>query len=133
MHETGTSGYPAHWLIVVKRYHRHMLWVVLACLFALDIITTTVSLQLGYTEQNPWMIPFVDNPALHGIVKIGAFTLLFLAGQQAVTFIREERTKARPFWIYLNYLTLYGLILFLLFSLIWLYSFVLISNIRVIS
>ena len=32
---------------IVEKYHRHILWVVVALLFAMEIFTTSVSLQQG--------------------------------------------------------------------------------------
>jgi hypothetical protein len=120
------------WYTGIKNYHRHILWVILACLFALDIITTTVSLNLGHPEQNPLLIPFADDPILHGIIKIGVFFLLFLVIERAVSFIQEKHPESQPFWIRVSYRTLYGLIIFVLLYLIWIYSFVVISNIAVL-
>lgn len=119
--------------IMVKKYHRHALWVILAFLFAFDIITTTISLQQGNFEKNPFMIPFVNNPLLHGIVKISAYIFLFIIVEKAVLFIQEKRPEKKPFWIKLNFQTLYGLIIFALVFIIWLYTYVLISNILIIS
>jgi hypothetical protein len=118
---------------IVERYHRHLLWVVLALLFALDIFTTSVSLQQGNIEKNPFMIPFVSNPFIHGIVKMSAYIFLFVIIEKAVLFIEKKRPERHPFWIKLNFLALYGLILFALVYLIWLYFYVLVQNILIIS
>jgi hypothetical protein len=133
MCETSVNGYLARGGILVKNYHRSVLWVVLACLFALDIITTTVNLNLGYEERNPFMVPFADDPLLHGIVKTGAFVLLFIVIEKAVSFIQEQYPETKPFPVKWSYRTLYGMIIFALLYLIWLYSYVLVYNIRVIS
>ncbi len=117
----------------VKDYHRHLFWIVLACLFALDIVTTTVSLQAGNAERNPVMIPFAGNPVLHGLIKIGVFLLLFGVMEQAVRFIRERPPESQAFWIHVNYRTLESLILFFQVSLIGLYLFVLAVNIQEIA
>ena len=132
MHETGRTEELAP-PIRVLRYYRYALWLILAVLFALDIVTTSFSLQQGFFEKNPFMIPFADNPLLHGIVKIGAFIFLVIVIETAVRFIREKRWENEPFWIRVNYVTLYGLILFALVWLIWIYFFVLINNIAIIS
>jgi hypothetical protein len=118
---------------IVKKYHRHALWLILGLLFALDIFTTTVSLQLGNFEKNPLMIPFVNNPIIHGFVKITAYIFLFFVIERAVVFIQEKRPENKPFWIKLNFQTLYGLIIFVLIYLIWVYLYVVMSNILVIS
>jgi hypothetical protein len=118
---------------IVKKYHRHVLWVLLGLLFGLDIITTSIDLQLGNFEKNPFMIPFVNNPVLHGIVKIIAYIFLFAVVERAVIFIQERRPEKKPFWIKLNFQTLYGLIIFALIYLIWLYLYVVVSNIFIIS
>ena len=117
----------------VKKYHRHVLWVILGLLFALDIFTTSMSLHLGNFEKNPFMIPFVNNPLLHGIVKIIAYIFLFVVIERAVLFIEERNPEKTPFWINLNFQTLYGLILFALIYLIWLYVYIVVSNILTIS
>ena len=114
-------------------WHRPVLWLVLACLFGLDIITTTVGLQLGYGESNPLMAAVVANPLLHGIVKIGAYLLLFGVIEQAVEFIHRQRPAEKPFPIRINYICLYGVILVAMVSLIWLYTAVLVHNIGVIA
>jgi hypothetical protein len=118
---------------IVEKYHRHILWVVLALLFAMDIFTTSVSLQNGNIEKNPVMIPFAGNPFLHGIVKISAYILLFVIIENAVRFIEKKRPEKKPFWIKLNFQALYGIIIFALVSLIWLYFYVLVHNLAVIS
>jgi hypothetical protein len=117
----------------VKKYHRHVLWVILGLLFALDIFTTSMSLQLGNFEKNPLMIPFVNNPLLHGIVKMIAYIFLFFVIERAVIFIEERKPEKTPFWIRLNFQTLYGLIIFVLIYLIWVYVYVVVSNILIIS
>jgi hypothetical protein len=117
----------------VKKYHRHVLWVILGLLFALDIFTTSMSLHLGNFEKNPFMIPFVNNPLLHGIVKMSAYIFLFFVIEGAVLFIQEKRPENKPFWIKLNFQTLYGIIIFILIYLIWVYVYVIVSNILLIS
>jgi hypothetical protein len=117
----------------VKKYHRHVLWVILGLLFALDIFTTSMSLHMGNFEKNPFMIPVVNNPLLHGIVKMSAYIFLFFVIEQAVLFIQERRPENKPFWIKLNFQTLYGLILFVLIYLIWVYLYIVVSNILTIA
>ena len=117
----------------IKKYHRHALWIVLGFLFGLDIITTSISLHQGNSEQNPFMIPFVNNPLLHGTVKIFAYTILFIAVEQAVLFIHTRSPESTPFLTRLNFQTLYGIIVFILMYLIWLYLHVVANNIRLIS
>ena len=92
-----------------------------------------MSLHLGNFEKNPVMIPFVNNPLLHGIVKMSAYIFLFFVIERAVVFIQEKRPENKPFWIKLNFQTLYGLIIFVLIYLIWVYLYVVMSNILVIS
>jgi hypothetical protein len=118
---------------IVKKYHRHVLWLILGLLFALDIFTTTMSLHLGYFEKNPLMITFVNNPLLHGFDKIIVYIFLFVVIERAVIFIQEQKPEKTPFWIKLNFQTLYGLILFVLIYLIWVYVYVVVSNIVIIS
>jgi hypothetical protein len=117
----------------IKKYHRHVLWIILGLLFALDILTTSIGLQLGNSEKNPFMIPFVSNPGLHGMVKIAAYVFLFVVVEGAVLFINERKPEKTPFWIKLNFQTLYGVIIFVLASLVSLYVFVVVSNIQLIA
>ncbi len=119
--------------ISIKKYHRNALWIILGLLFGLDIITTTFCLQLGGSEQNPLMIPFVDNPLLHGIVKIVAYVILFIVIERAVIFIHERRPDKKAFFIRVNFQILYGIIIFVLVYLIWIYLNVVFSNIRCVS
>lgn len=130
---TFRTGLPARGYSFLRNYHRPALWLVLACLFGLDIITTTISLDLGFFEKNPLMIPFAANPLLHGMVKIGAYLLLFGVIEQAVLFIREKQPDNEPFFIRLHYRGLYGVILLALFSLAGFYAVVLAHNLRVIA
>jgi hypothetical protein len=92
-----------------------------------------MSLHLGNFEKNPLMTPFVNNPFLHGIVKIIAYIFLFVVIERAVIFIDERKPEKKPFWIKLNFQTLYGLIIFALIYLIWVYAYVVVSNILIIS
>jgi len=132
MSESKNYGFQTQFTIV-KKYHRHVLWLILGLLFALDIFTTSMSLHLGNFEKNPLMIPFAGNPALHGIVKLLAYIFLFFVIEKAVIFIQERKPEKTPFWIKLNFQTLYGLIIFVLIYLIWLYLYVVASNILIIS
>ena len=99
----------------------------------MDIFTTSVSLQQGNIEKNPFMIPFAGNPFLHGIVKISAYIFLFVIIEKDCPVYRGKTTEKKPFWIKLNFLALYGVIIFALVSLIWLYFYVLVHNIHIIS
>ena len=132
MNEINNTRFQAQYTLVLK-YHRHVLWLILGLLFALDILTTSMSLHLGNFEKNPFMVPFVNNPLLHGIVKMSAYIFLFFVIERAVVFIQEKRPENKPFWIKLNFQTLYGLIIFVLIYLIWVYLYVVMSNILVIS
>jgi hypothetical protein len=132
MSEIKDFGFQTQYTLV-KKYHRHVLWLILGLLFALDILTTSMSLHLGNFEKNPFMVPFVNNPLLHGIVKMSAYIFLFFVIERAVVFIQEKRPENKPFWIKLNFQTLYGLIIFVLIYLIWVYLYVVMSNILVIS
>jgi hypothetical protein len=119
-------------ITIVKKYHRYILWLILGLLFGLDILTTSIGLQLGNFEKNPFMIPFVNNPVRHGIIKIIAYIFLFVVIERAVQFINERKPEKKPFWIKLNFQTLYGLILFALIYLIWVYLYVVVRNILLI-
>ena len=132
MSEIKDFGFQTQYTLV-KKYHRHVLWLILGLLFSLDILTTSMSLHLGNFEKNPFMVPFVNNPLLHGIVKMSAYVFLFFVIERAVVFIQEKRPENKPFWIKLNFQTLYGLIIFVLIYLIWVYLYVVMSNILVIS
>jgi hypothetical protein len=127
------TGSPAGGHSLLKNYHRPVLWVVLACLFGLDIITTTVSLDLGYFEGNPLMVPFASDPLLHGLVKIGAYLLLFGVIEQAVAFLSGGRPDGQPLLPQMHSAGLYGLIITAMVSLAGLYAAVLVHNIRMIA
>jgi hypothetical protein len=118
---------------LIKKYHRHILWIILGVLFGLDILTTSISIYLGNFEKNPLMIPFVMNPGLHGMVKIIAYLFLFIVVEGAVLFINEKKSEKTSYLIKLNLQTLYGLILFALIYLIWLYVYVVANNIWLIA
>jgi len=118
---------------IIKKYHRHILWIILGILFALDILTTSISIYLGNFEKNPFMIPFVTNPGLHGMVKIIVYLFLFVVIEGAVLFIDRKKPEKTPLWIRLNFQTLYALILFALIYLIWLYVYVVANNIWLIA
>ena len=118
---------------LIKKYHRHILWIILGILFALDILTTSISIYLGNFEKNPFMVPFVTNPGVHGMVKIMAFLFLFFVVEGAVLFISKKQPEKTPLWIRLNFQTLYALILFALIYLIWLYVYVVANNLRLIA
>ncbi len=116
----------------VIKYHRHILWIILGILFALDILTTSISIHLGNFEKNPFMVSFVTNPGLHGMVKIVVYLFLFVVIEGAVLFINRKKPEKTPLWIRLNFQTLYALILFALIYLIWLYVYVIANNLRLI-
>ena len=82
---------------IVKKYHRHILWLILGLLFALDILTTWIGLHLGNFEKNPFMTPFVTNPVLHGMVKILAYIFLFIVVERTVLFIQEKKPRTHAF------------------------------------
>ena len=63
--------------ILIEKNHRRILWIILGLLFFLDIITTTIGLQKGGYEQTEFMIPFVQDPFLHFVIKFLAFLLVF--------------------------------------------------------
>jgi len=63
---------------LVKKYHRYFLWIFIAVLFVLDIISTTIGLQMGLYEQTLFMIPFVENSFYHFLIKLLAFVILFI-------------------------------------------------------
>jgi hypothetical protein len=119
--------------VVLRQYHRPLLWIVLACLFGLDIITTSVSLGLGYPEGTPLMVPFAADPLLHGLVKIGAYLLLFGVIEQAVFFIRDQRPAEKPFLLRINYAGRNGLTLGSLAALVGHSTAVILQNIRMIA
>jgi hypothetical protein len=107
----------------VKKYHRHFFWILIAILFVLDIITTTIGLQVGFYEQTLFMIPFVGNPILHVIIKLIAFVILFVV-LEGLLKIFEFNSQAHLI-----------LDLFLTFALIyvcWLFLNIVIKNIQVI-
>jgi len=113
------TGSPAGGHSLLKNYHRPVLWVVLACLFDLD--------------SNPLMVPFASDPLLHGLVKIGAYLLLFGVIEQAVAFLSGGRPDGQPLLPQMHSAGLYGLIITAMVSLAGLYAAVLVHNIRMIA
>ena len=85
-------------IVIVKKYHRHILLGFLGLLFVLDIVTTTVALQRGNSEQNQFMIPFVQDPVLHLAIKVIAYIFLFITVERAYhVLIRIESRKKEVF------------------------------------
>lgn len=65
-------------LSYIQNYHCQILWITLGLLFILDIITTTIGLQKGGYEQTHFMIPFVNDPNQHFLIKLIAFCIIYI-------------------------------------------------------
>jgi len=121
-------------IIIVKKYHRHILLGFLGLLFVLDIVTTTVALQRGNSEQNLFMIPFVQNPVLHLAIKLVAYIFLFITVERAYhVLIRIESRKKRSSWERMFLHTMYALVILALVYLISFYVYVVAQNAMIIS
>ncbi|GAB7015893.1 hypothetical protein [Methanogenium cariaci] len=57
----------------------NIIWIGLVLVFILDIITTTIALNIGngLHESNPYMVMIAPNVYLHILVKLIAFSLVF--------------------------------------------------------
>ena len=121
-------------LVIVKKYHRPILLGFLGLLFILDIVTTTVALQRGISEQNQFMIPFVQDPVLHLAIKVIAYIFLFITVERAYhVLIRIESRKKRSSWERMFLQTIYALVILALVYLISFYVYVVAQNTMIIS
>jgi len=121
-------------IIIVKKYHRHILLGSLGLLFVLDIVTTTVALQRGNSEQNLFMIPFVQDPVLHLAIKLVAYIFLFITVERAYhVLIRIESRKRKSAWERMFLQTIYALVILALVYLISFYVYVVAQNTIIIS
>jgi hypothetical protein len=121
-------------IVILKKYHRHILLGSLGLLFVLDIVTTTVALERGNSEQNPFMIPLVQDPVLHLAIKVVAYVFLFIAVERAYhVLIRIESRKKRSSWERMFLQTIYALVILALVYLISFYVYVVAQNSAIIS
>ena len=121
-------------IIIVKKYHRPILLGSLGLLFVLDIVTTTIALQRGNSEQNPFMIPLVQDPVLHLVIKVIAYIFLFVTVERAYhVLIRIESRKKRSSWERMFLQTIYALVILALLYLISFYVFIVAQNTMIIS
>jgi len=127
-------GILAEGIITVKKYHRSVLLGTLGLLFILDIVTTTVALEQGNSEQNPFMIPFVQDPVLHLVIKVMIYIFLFVAVESAYhVLIRKESRKKRSSREIMFLHTIYVLVILALVYLISFYLYVVAQNTLIIS
>jgi hypothetical protein len=117
------------WILILKKYHRQFLWITLGLLFALDIVTSTIGLQKGGIEQNPFMIPFVENPLLHLLVKIIALVFVFILIEGSLKLVCKITSEQQSFWNKLSFQISYGLIILGLVYFNWLFLTIVINNI----
>jgi hypothetical protein len=121
-------------LVIVKKYHRHILLGTLGLLFVLDIITTSIALTQGFSEQNPFMIPLVQDPVLHLAIKAVAYIFIFVAVERAyLILVRTESRKKRSSWETMFLQTIYALVILALVYLISFYLYVVAQNTMIIS
>jgi hypothetical protein len=116
-------------LSLIKNYHRQILWITLGLLFFLDIITTTIGLEKGGFEQTPFMIPFVNNPVLHVIVKFIAFFIAYRLIEPFLRNLNTNITEETSKFNKLCYAITYSVIILALIWLIGLYLSININNI----
>lgn len=127
-------GILADGIITVKKYHRYLLLGTLGLLFILDIVTTTVALEQGNSEQNPFMIPLVQDPVLHLVIKGMIYIFLFVAVERAYhVLIRKESRKKRSSREIMYLQTIYALVILALVYLISFYLYVVAQNTLIIS
>ena len=127
-------GILADGIITVKKYHRAILLGTLGLLFILDIVTTTVALEQGNSEQNPFMISLVQDPVLHLAIKGMIYIFLFVAVERAYhVLIRKESRKKRSSREIMFLQTIYALVILALVYLISFYLYVVAQNTLIIS
>lgn len=116
----------------VKNYYRQILWMTLGVLFILDIITTAIGLQSGGQEKTSFMIPFVQNPFHHLIIKIIAFCIIWISIEPILNWLNknvlEEKVPLNKFC----YAVTYWIIILGLVYVIWLFLTINLNNIAFI-
>lgn len=127
-------GFFTEWIAIVKKYHRHVLLGILGLLFVLDIITTTVALQQGSSEQNSFMIPLVQDPVLHLVIKIIIYVCLYFTVERAYQILIKRGTREKKSsFEKMCFQIIYALVLLSLMYLISFYLIVIVNNTLVIS
>lgn len=91
---------------------RLILYVVIGCLFLLDIYTTSLGLSHGGFESTPTMVEIVGNPILHLIVKTVALCLIVLVIEVPTYLVKRlnENDTRRPSFIIAYCFLIAGLI-----------------------
>jgi hypothetical protein len=80
------------------------------------------------------MIPFVQDPVLHLVIKVIAYIFLFITVERAYhVLIRIESRKKRSSWERMFLQTIYALVILALVYLISFYVYVVTQNTIVIS
>jgi len=120
-------------LSFLEKYHRWILWTVLGILFICDIITTTIGLQNGGTEQNQAMKPFVSDILQHSIIKILALVLSFVLIESLIKFSEKMVEKDNSRFTDFVYMVFYGIIIIGLLSAVIFYLMTVLRNLRIIS
>jgi len=113
----------------IERNHRRILWITLGVLFIVDIITTTIGLQKGGYEQTLFMIPFVENPILHLLIKIIAFIFILGVVEGAFNFINRIPFDEKFSLNKLCYFISYALLILGLLEFIWIFLKINVNNI----
>jgi len=81
--------------IIFQKQIRQILWILLGFFFFLDIITTSLGLQIGGQEKTQFMIPFVGNPIIHFFVKATVFIICWIIIEKIFNWIDRNRTSAK--------------------------------------
>ncbi|MDD1675530.1 MAG: DUF5658 family protein [Methanomicrobiales archaeon] len=64
------------------RFQHHEISILLILLFAslswIDIITTSIGIRNGFQELNPYLAPYVQDPALFLLIKFVGLSLIIM-------------------------------------------------------
>lgn len=110
---------------VIRRYHRPFLWALLALLFVMDIITTTIGVKAGGVELNPHMAAIATDPIAQLISKLNAFALIMCIIEAYILVLKKIRLKPKS---ELGYRIGYSTVILTMCGITMFYTVVVISN-----
>ena len=116
----------------VKNYYRQILWITLGLLFILDIITTAIGLQIGGQEKTSFMIPFVQNPFHHLIIKIIAFCIIWTSIEPILNWLNNISLEEKMLFNKLCFAVTYWILILGLVYVIGLFFTINLNNITFI-
>ena len=119
-------------IIFLKDYHRLILWITLGVLFFFDVLTTAIGLQKGGFEQTLFMIPYVENPFHHLLLKILAFCIICIPIELFLKWLIKKSAKEEGTIEKYFYAISYWMIILALIYVIWLFFIINANNIAFI-